>query len=214
MKYILKGQEPPELANWKAQANENWHPVWNVFRGDEKRATHKELLKEQGFICCYCMREIELKSSHIEHINPRSNTNEEEKLSYNNMLASCDGDEGADKRKHYHCGHFRGTTGKNWYDSKQFISPLDSDCETRFDFFDDGIMSAVENDSGTQKTVDTLGLNCSLLVKNRREAIWAVIDDCSTDELNLIYDNYCNPDDDERYRKYCVAVRQAVSQLI
>jgi uncharacterized protein (TIGR02646 family) len=214
MKYILKGQEPPELQHWKAQSNENWHPTWNDFRGEEKKATHKKLIEEQGYICCYCMREIGLKSSHIEHINPRSNTNEEEKLSYTNMLASCDGDDGFDKRKHCHCGHYRGTIGKNWYEPHQFVSPLNPDCESRFNFYDDGEISSVENDSGAQKTIETLGLNSSLLVKNRREAIWAIIDDCSTDDLRMIHEKYCDLDNNGKYRKYCVAVRQVVSYLI
>ena len=37
MKYIKKSNEPEELANFKAFANENWQPTFREFRGEDKR---------------------------------------------------------------------------------------------------------------------------------------------------------------------------------
>jgi uncharacterized protein (TIGR02646 family) len=213
MKHIVKGNEPHELANWKSQANDNWLPKYSQMPGDVKRDTKKTLLTEQGYICCYCMREIEPRSSHIEHINPQCNTDEQERLNYKNLLSSCYGDYGSEK-KGRHCGPFRGTIGKNWYDPAQFVSPLNPDCESYFNFIGDGTIMAVENSYGATMTIESLGLNCSLLTKNRREAIWAVIDECSEDDLRMIYQHYIDRDTDGKFREYCVAVRQVVGQLI
>ena len=47
MKFIQKGQEPPELAAWKALSNDNWKPTYDKLRGDEKAALLEALLREQ-----------------------------------------------------------------------------------------------------------------------------------------------------------------------
>ena len=58
MRYIKKQQTPPKFTEWKAQANEAWQPFWNSkstnFQNPQKEIVHKSLLKEQGYICCYC----------------------------------------------------------------------------------------------------------------------------------------------------------------
>ena len=75
MRYIKKQQTPQKFSDWKAQANEAWQPFWNSkatnFQKPEKESVHKSLLKEQGYICCYCQRRIDLKNSHIEHFKPK-----------------------------------------------------------------------------------------------------------------------------------------------
>lgn len=51
------------------------------------------LLKEQGYICAYCMKRIEDSSQvKIEHYIPRNRENE---LDYTNLLAVCTGNEGS-----------------------------------------------------------------------------------------------------------------------
>lgn len=56
MKHIVKAEEPEELVNWKALANEDWQPTYDDLRGTEKRAVKNSLMAEQGYICCYCER--------------------------------------------------------------------------------------------------------------------------------------------------------------
>ena len=69
MRYIKKQETPPAFTDWKAQENEDWQPYWNSkttnFQNPEKRIVHESLLQEQGYICCYCQRRIDLNNSHI-----------------------------------------------------------------------------------------------------------------------------------------------------
>jgi uncharacterized protein (TIGR02646 family) len=59
----------------------------------------ESLMREQGYICAYCMRRIPEKRGHpqstIEHIKPQSKCSAEEKLDYKNMLAVCSGNRNA-----------------------------------------------------------------------------------------------------------------------
>lgn len=50
------------------------------------------LLKEQGFICAYCMKglDVEGKNTKIEHMKCRD-LNDKEKLKYRNMVICCSG---------------------------------------------------------------------------------------------------------------------------
>ena len=56
----------------------------------------EKLLKEQGYICCYCMSRInisnssEIEKTKIEHYQPRDNSREIE-VHYNNLYLACDG---------------------------------------------------------------------------------------------------------------------------
>ncbi|MBC6424384.1 MAG: hypothetical protein GDA38_25045 [Hormoscilla sp. SP12CHS1] len=54
MKYIKKGEEPESLTAWKALANEDWTPSYDLLSGREKTDVYNTLLQKQGFICCYC----------------------------------------------------------------------------------------------------------------------------------------------------------------
>ena len=50
MKYICKTNEPEVLANFKAQANDDWQPTYEILRGKDKQTLHRHLIKEQGQI--------------------------------------------------------------------------------------------------------------------------------------------------------------------
>ena len=63
MKYIQKGEEPTSFTDWKSKANQDWQPTWDVLRASEKRDLHNALLKEQGYICCYCEMRIGKENS-------------------------------------------------------------------------------------------------------------------------------------------------------
>jgi uncharacterized protein (TIGR02646 family) len=94
MRYIKKQEAPPEFTEWKAQENEDWKPFWNSkatnFRNPQKEIVHQSLLTEQGYICCYCQRRINLNNSHIEHFKPKDESCYPElSLEYTNFLASC-----------------------------------------------------------------------------------------------------------------------------
>ena len=79
MRYIQKGEEPECLAKWKAKwkalENEEGKSLYinyDNFLNPEKAELHDCLLREQGYICCYCGIGIDRNYSHIEHLKPQS----------------------------------------------------------------------------------------------------------------------------------------------
>lgn len=93
MLYINKGKEPDSLTRYKKQR----HAYFDGFR--EKDDIREKLLEEQGYLCAYCMRRIDIRHMKIEHWYPENKLTEIEKLDYRNMLGSC-------------MGHIDGTDGK------------------------------------------------------------------------------------------------------
>lgn len=86
MKYIKKDREPEAFRTWKALSNEDWQPSWENFQKPERVTVHEALLKEQGYICCYCGRRIDdRKNSHIEHLKPRTLYSDLQ-LEYTNLI--------------------------------------------------------------------------------------------------------------------------------
>ena len=90
MKYIQKGKEPQILSDWKAiqkPLGVNYH--YKCLLNPEKGSVYISLLREQGYICCYCCNKVDQSNSHIEHLDPQSKTDAELSVEYTNMLASC-----------------------------------------------------------------------------------------------------------------------------
>jgi len=93
MKYIQKNIEPSTLKKYR-ETTQN-----ASYKGfvDTNQALKKALLKEQGYICAYCMKRISLKknkfkkpSIEVEHFlsqKERADLN----LDYQNMLGVCNG---------------------------------------------------------------------------------------------------------------------------
>ena len=73
MLYIKKGKEPPSLTAYKKENNA-------YFDGCNKEDIRKNLLKEQGYLCAYCMRRIDQKHMKIEHWYPENRLNDSERL--------------------------------------------------------------------------------------------------------------------------------------
>ena len=107
MKFIQKNlsNQPISLIKHRQQP----FATYSDYR--EKDDLREALLHEQGFICCYCMRRIQIAVARkmiLEHFSPESIYNGSIKgksdltLDYNNILASCTGGEKGHK-KQYHC---------------------------------------------------------------------------------------------------------------
>lgn len=92
MIYISKGKEPASLTEYKKQK----YVSYDGF-GD-KDAIRENLLQEQGCLCAYCMRRIDIKHMKIEHWYPEDKLTDVERLDYQNMLGVC-------------LGHIEGTRG-------------------------------------------------------------------------------------------------------
>lgn len=104
MKYIKKGDSPAKFEQWKIDFKDRTgrEPVYLDLKGSIKRDLKETLLKEQGYICCYCMCRIAAYDSHIEHFIARSEAKDrpysvvvqDAELGYENLLLSCEGEEG------------------------------------------------------------------------------------------------------------------------
>lgn len=205
MKYIKKGNEPEELAKFKAFANENWQPTFREFRGEDKRKFQQKLIEEQGHICCYCGMRISDKNSHIEHLKPQSNYQEEE-LNYYNLLASCQLKR--EPKEPQHCG----VKKDNWYDDDLMVSPLEPNCADFFRYTGGGEILPTDEEgkrNAAATTIDKLGLNINKLQAMRKEAIDAiltVIEQSSESEIEQLANGFEKLNDRGQYQPFCQAV--------
>jgi uncharacterized protein (TIGR02646 family) len=101
MKFIEKklSNQPPSLVLYKKT---DIHPTYDKYR--EKDDLRHALLHEQGYICCYCMKRIDVHNMVIEHFNSQFEY-VGLALNYDNMLASCTGGENG---KVQHCDETKG----------------------------------------------------------------------------------------------------------
>jgi len=89
MKFIEKGQEPLSLSVFiEKEQQANIHPSYGNLDKEVINDLNDSLLKEQGYLCCYCMEEIGLNSLRREHFLPQSRFKSEE-LNYANIFAAC-----------------------------------------------------------------------------------------------------------------------------
>jgi len=198
MKKIIKQSEPRSLVEHRSQANANYDNY------PEKDDLRKSLLKEQGYICCYCMSRIKLDEMKIEHWQPQTKYISRQ-LDYKNLLGACMGNQGA-RPQNQHCDTRKG-------DSEITINPIEGDknCENLIKYRPDGKIYSddlsINNDLN-----ETLNLNLVFLKKNRKDALdivirkldekfsnktWAKItvqkelDKLNTKDENGFYDVYC-----------------------
>ncbi len=173
MKYIKKRVEPQELGHWKAKAKQQSVGVnydYQNLPAPPKGIVQDSLMREQGYICCYCCQRIATDTSHIEHLNPQNPAlkNESEpdlSLDYKNMLASC----GSGKDLPKHCGQKKGNQAIK-------VSPIQPNCEVFFSYTGRGEIrpqanNTVEQVDAAQQTIEILGLNDYDLKEGRTQAL-------------------------------------------
>jgi len=202
MKHIRKGPEPTELTDWKSLANEEWEPAYDLLSGSIKKAVKEALMKEQGYICCYCERRLTDGDSHIEHLQPQSKPGVDP-LDYANMLCSCQNDLQPGEPRH--CGNLKG----KWYDPTLMVSPLDPNCEVRFVFFANGeIHAARDKDKGALETIKRLGLGIPKLNALRRMVIEPFLDPrLSSEDLARFVQGYLQPDPEGIFNEFFTTIR-------
>ena len=201
MKHIIKGDEPEAFHDWKALANKDWQPTYDNLRGDEKKAVKKNLMVEQGHICCYCERELLDYDSHIEHLRPQSDP-EVDSLDYSNMVCSCQ--DQVKKGDPRHCGNLK----DNWFDNDLFISPFDENCENNFTYTHDGKIQVLPQDNNAaQQTIIKLGLNIPKLNALREKAIEPFLDeDLDADDVARFVSGYLEKDAQGRFGEFWTTI--------
>jgi len=196
MKYIAKGTEPQELTDFKADATPDWTPSYSGLTRVAKSAIKESLMKEQGYICCYCERRLEVNDSHIEHFKPQ-NDSTVDPLDFANMLCSCQKNltKGTDR----HCGNLKG----GWFDRALLVSPMYSSCESKFGFNGDGTIYPIANDPSAKMTIEKLGLDINKLNNLRKLAIDPFLDDTLNEqEFKLFVEGYLQLDSEGKYNPF------------
>lgn len=136
-----------------------------------KEPLKSSLLQEQKFLCAYCMSRITEHTMSIEHWKCRSQYSNLE-LSYQNLLAVCDGNEGNPPCKQ-HCDTRKG-------DSDLMYNPANKDHHARLKIRYLKTSGKIESDDtvfcselgGTEKGSEgILNLNHQQLMNNRRAVI-------------------------------------------
>lgn len=194
MHQIDKTKEPQHFINWKQhfQVQENKKPEYKDLADDKEEYAKllRNLLIEQGYICCYCEKRIGNKRScNIEHFKPRNPDKkkltqkqcqicEEAQLDYSNMFASCMGDE-LDSLDH--CNHKK----DNWFDFEKCVSPASKEIDSLFKYRESGKIYS-EKDEGTEM-IKHLNLDTYVLREQRKNAFEAMME-VEFDEEELIDD--------------------------
>lgn len=202
MKHVEKHQEPAAFTDWKALANEDWGPTYDDLSGAPKAAVKEALMKEQGYLCCYCERRLIETDSHIEHFQPQSDP-AVDPLDYGNLLCSCQNR--IKKGEPRHCGNLKG----DWFDPELLVSPLNPDCEHRFSFEGDGLIKpADQHDRAARETIIRLGLNLPKLNDLRANAIAPFLEESLTqDELRRFVSGYLTIDVDDRFGEFWTTIK-------
>ena len=207
MKTIYKNDEPQEILQWKSKfKNKNGRVPRYSDLNEVENLPHKIFLKnslisEQGHICCYCCKPIDTKNSHIEHIRPKErNEYRAISLEYENLLASCQGYHDREET----CGHSK----DNAFNEELFVSPLEENCESLFEFSDRGKIKAVDGNERAGYTIELLNLDTEQLNAARTEAMWVsgAMDELTEDECQKLLDKFENVDERGRYAGFSDAI--------
>lgn len=196
MKHIDKKETPENLKNWRENwraRNDNNVKLENLYSQDEmtgnrlwrvlpsskytsvgeKRLYSKEELKEnlvdeQGYICCYCNREIRVSDATIEHFKEKGKSEYFDlAFDYNNLLLSCDGYEQEPRPRDVCCN------SKRIQNEELRLSPLQNDIENYFDFTFDGQIIGLTDEA--KEVIEKLGLKIEKLRQLRESAIKAIV---------------------------------------
>lgn len=160
MRQIIKGREPRSLTEHRAAA----HATYDNYA--DKGSLREALLRDQGWLCCYCMGRIDADRMKIEHWAAQE-THPERQIDYQNLLGACPGNEGA-PRGQQHCDTHKGSRALT-------IHPADTQrsCETLIVYRSDGSIDA-DLPEIRRDLDETLNLNVRRLKENRKAVLEAL----------------------------------------
>ncbi|WP_185210843.1 retron system putative HNH endonuclease [Sphingobacterium mizutaii] len=168
MKKINKIPEPQSLIEHRA----NQPAFYDGLTKDAKDDLRNNLLREQGHICCYCLKRIPEKIERegigidqmkVEHYKCQDN-HPELQLAYSNLFGACTGNEGKPKKLQT-CD----TQKANQYLTINLIATT-PDCGTLFKYTAEGEISSLNNDDEINRQLqEVLNLNMQTLKDGRRQ---------------------------------------------
>ena len=201
MKYIKKQTEPHIFAQWKEDRLEKGkRTTYDNLHGKEKREVKASLMREQGYLCCYCECRLIEADSHIEHFCPRTRFSCLE-LEYGNLLCSCMKER--ETGVPLHCGHLK----DEWYDPNM-PSPLEPNTHTRFLIYGNGeIKSTDPTNCIAQTMIEKLGLDSRNMQDKRKKAIDGFLDSLLPQEdFVLAIQSYLRPNNEGILNEYWSAI--------
>lgn len=209
MKRIIKGDEPAFFRAWieRFRHNNGREPLYADLREEPEWYQLRDLLiKEQGWICCYCMKRITDYTSHIEHFVPRDIKNhyphsqyaQDVELNYFNMFMSCEGE-----KTEKHCGRL-----KDNHEPWMLISPLEETVEEQFQYYPDGRIKS--SSPQAIETIAVTGLDTLSLQRHRRTAIYLAIEEWTPE---MSFEQYLQKDANGMFPPYCYAVLYCLKVL-
>lgn len=162
---INKNKEPKEWTEYRNTPGADYKAIPELV---------DSLLREQGYICAYCMRRIPCKDNlckkdrltqedhRVEHIKSRK-LHDDLKLDYNNMVMCCPGHIGSED----HCDRLKGEKDISF-------SPLDKNFIATVKYRSDGTILSTDTTCNDEMN-KILNLNTELLRKNRYNMLTEVI---------------------------------------
>lgn len=205
MKYIVKNECPSLLQEYRAMPG----ATFDNMDSDTKKQLRESLAAEQGFLCCYCGKEIQADyHSVIEHFLPKGvPAYSHLQLDYDNLLCSCDGGEKERKGK---CKRYKKLFPSHCDDKKGDavlpLTPLDSRVEDQFSYDEEGHIYGWSEDA--KAAIRILNLDCSTIVNRRKAAIEPYLDASfiQTADWAAVIDGLSRRDADGAFMPYCFAV--------
>ncbi|MCC5828322.1 MAG: TIGR02646 family protein [Phycisphaeraceae bacterium] len=215
MMYVRKAQPPRLYREWCESVRGTAHADYRQLPADEKAVLLSALIAEQKFLCAYTMRRISADCGHVEHIKPESLCRHDDPgsdLDYSNLVA-CYPRDGMRRRCRY------GAQAKDswWQDGeREFVSPLDSRCESRFRYGIDGTIAPQGNHVGAATTIEVLKLDHSTLAEDRKRVIEEFIygpdraSPLSAQQTRRAIISVCARNGNAPLQEFCVAIRDAL----
>jgi uncharacterized protein (TIGR02646 family) len=219
MKFIHKSGPPHAYSAWCKKVAGTQKADYRELSKQMKGEVLLGLLAEQGWICAYTMKRLEEDNSHIEHIKPQTRCRQDKPgsdLCYENLVA-CFPEEGMGRKYRYGAQEKLG-----WWenDGKNFISPLHSNCETRFHFDMSGNITWVNNCSAAESTVKLLRLDHPALTEDRGRVIAEFLfgenrnDPLSKAKALAAIKLVCQRNANGRFYEFCIAIRDALVEQV
>jgi uncharacterized protein (TIGR02646 family) len=173
LKKITKSKEPKSLTAYRStisHKNLEDSTIYEDFKEKTKEQCReakadnlrKQLLEEQGYICCYCMSRIDCDNSKIEHFRPQTK-NRKVQIDYQNLFIACRGGEGS-KAKEQFCDTRKGEKDLDYID---LLSSIENSVNYVKGARNISVMSIDKNIDNEMN--DILNLNVTVLGQNRRE---------------------------------------------
>lgn len=166
------------------------------------------LLKDQGYICAYCMRRIPAndngtdETSRIEHIVPRNILKTaSERMDFADMVICCPGAITSTDKKKTHCDRHKDET-------PIAFSPLNADCIATLSYLSDGTLKSSSKQYDTEIN-EVLNLNLPLLKANRLAIKTEIINQLNSRprwraaDIRRLLAKYTERDENGRLTEYC-----------